>query len=504
MDWVTQHFDNSRTGWNPNEPTLNVADVRQRLHLQYTVPVDGQMYAQPLYVQNLSVPGKGPHNVVFAATEGNSVYALDPDKAGALLWHRSLMVAGESPVPFQDLANCNNISPKVGITATPVIDRVAETLFVVAKSKAGSGTGATFHQRLYALDLATGVDKHGPVELSGSVTGTGDGHDANGHIAFQALWHLNRPGLLLSDGALFIAFGAHCDFNNYHGWILKYNAATLQPLGAFNVTPDHDANTTVFAGHGGGIWQGGVGLAASSHGVLYLLTGNGPFNANSGGRDYGNSAVRLTPDLAVADYFTPFDQDALNRADQDLGSGSAMILPTQTGPHPSLLVGCGKEGTIYLLDRQNLGHYHGPAGPDQVVQRLPHAIGGVWGGPAYYHGPTGQFVYYCGRDGHLRSFELANAKLTATTQSTNVYVGGFTPTVSSNGGAPGTGIVWGITRTNPLNLVAHDATNVTAQVFSAAAGPWDNPHGGAFITPTVINGKVYVGTADRLAVFGLH
>ena len=162
-----------------------------------------------------------------------------------------------------------------------------------------------------------------------------------------------------------------------------------------------------------------------------------------------------------------------------------MILPTQTGPHPSLLVGCGKEGTIYLLDRQSMGHYQGPAGPDQVVQRLPHAIGGVWGGPAYYHGPTGQFLYYCGRDGHLRAFELANATLTATTQSTNVYAGGFTPT-------------------NPLNLVAHDATNVTVQVFSAAAGPWDNPHGGAFITPTVINGKVYVGTADRLAVFGLH
>ena len=504
LDWSTQHYDNYRTGWNPNERTLTVADVRQRFRLLFTVPVDGQLYAQPLYVEGLAIPGSGSHNVVYAATEGNSVYAFDGDTEGTPLWQRRLMAPGETTVPILDLANCNNVSPQVGITSTPVIDRPTETLFVVAKSKQVAGAGATYHQRLYALDLASGADKHPPVDLAASVRGTGDGHDSTGQIAFNPLWHLNRPGLLLTNGALYIAFGAHCDFQDYHGWILKYEAATLRPAGAFNTTPDYDPATTVFAGHGGGIWQSGMGLAASNSGYIYALVGNGPFNGHTGGHDYGNTALRVRSDMTVTDYFTPFDQDTLNRADRDLGSGGAMLLPAQTGPHPSLLVGCGKEGTIYLMDRLNMGHYNGPLGPDHVVQSLPRAIGGIWGGPAYYHGPSGPVVYYCGSDGHLKAFALANGKLTLAGQSSTTFRGGFTPTVSSQAGTSGTGIVWGITRSDPLTLVAHDATDLGVEVFNGAAGPWNNPTGGAFMTPTVINGKVYVGTADRLAVFGLR
>ena len=421
-DVVTQHYNNSRTGWNANETALTVANVRPHLRRLFTLPVDGQLYAQSLYVQGLAIPGKGTHNVVFVTSEGDSVYAFDADVAGAAIWHRTLVPAGESTVATADLAKCDNVGPKIGITSTPVIDRTTNLLYVVTKTKSSAGGVSSYHQRLHTLDLATGTDKPGsPVEIAASIAGSGDGHDNTGHIHFNPLWQLNRPGLLLTQGAVYLAFGAHCDFGPYHGWILKYDVATLQPLGVFNTTPDLDPNTQVFRGRGGGIWQGGIGLAASNNGHIYLLVGNGPFDANTGGRDYGNTVLRLNPDLTIADSFTPYNQDGLNQHDTDLGSGGAMLLPPQPGAHTSLLVACGKEGTIYLVDRLNMGKYNGPNGPDRVVQSLHKAVGGIWGGPAYYHGPTGPFVYYCGTGDHLKAFALNNDKLSPATQTARTF-----------------------------------------------------------------------------------
>lgn len=513
-DYLTQHYDNQRTGWNPHETTLTVASVRHGFHLLFTQPVDGQVYAQPLVVSAVAIPGKGTHDVVYVATEGDSVYAFDAHANVPALWHRRLVPPGETPVSSGDVAHCGNIHPQIGITATPVIDRAANTLYVVTKTKAG----AHFHQRLHALDLGTGGDKHGsPVEIHASVSGNGAGHDRTGHIPFDPQWHLNRPGLLLSHGSLYIGFGSHCDFGPYHGWILRYDAATLHQLGAFNASPDVFKPSPQpphhgFDDHGSAIWQSGAGLAADDAGDVYAVTGNGPFNANKGGRDYGDSVLKLRPDLSVADYFTPFNQEALNAADLDLGSGGPMLLPPQPGPHPRLMVACGKEGTIYLINRQDMGRYKtGPGGSDRVLHRLPGAVGGIWGSPAYYHGPTGQFVFYCGTgaNNHLRAFRLTGTALALAAQSPDHFPGGpgheggAIPAISSNGGAAGTGVVWAIRRTDPLTLFAYNATDVADKLFQGDAGPWNNPGGGPFMVPTVSHGHVFVGTADRLAVFGL-
>lgn len=500
-DHMTQHYDNARTGWNPHETGLSVAGVRHGFGLRFTQPVDGQVYAQPLFVSGVVIPGKGTRDVVYVATQGDSVYAFDANANVPALWRRRLVPAGEAPLLFTDIGGCPNIQPQIGITGTPAINRATNSLYVVAKTK--STDGKHVHQRLHALDLTTGADKHGsPVEIGASVRGAGDGHDGTGHIQFDPKWHLNRPGLLLSNGSVYVAFGSHCDANIYHGWVLRYDAATLRQLGVFNTSPDH--------GHGGAIWQSGAGLAADDAGHVYAVTGNGPFDADTGGRDYGDSVVQLRPDLTVADFFTPANQGDLNARDKDLGSGGAMVLPPQAGPHPHLLVTCGKEGAIYLIDRQSMGQYKkGPGGSDRVVQRLPHAVGGIWGAPAYYKGPAGEFVYYCGDGDHLKAFKLTNGTLSPASHSADIfprgpdYDGGAIPAVSSNGGGAGTGVVWAIRRSNPLTLFAYDANDLNVKLFEGDAGPWTNRHGGPFMTPTPIHGKVYVGTADRLAVFGL-
>ncbi|MBV9689553.1 MAG: hypothetical protein JO202_07560, partial [Ktedonobacteraceae bacterium] len=319
-------------------------------------------------------------------------------------------------------------------------------------------------------------------------------------------------------GRVYIAFGSHCDSHPpgyYHGWVLAYDAATLEQVAAFNTSP----NSTQSA-----IWQGGMGLATDPTGDIYFVTGNGAFTANQpGGKDYGDSVLKLGSDLKVLDFFTPADQDILNRADKDLGSGGVLVLPDQPAGsthHPHLLVTCGKDGRIFLLDRENLGKYNGPGGPDHVVQTLPlqpASTGGepgVWGGPAYYHGPDGQFVYYCGNHGHLTVFKLLNGLLSPATvgngqpnQSAEILPGsgGATPTVSSNQQTAGTAVVWVVARSIPLlQLQAYDATNLTVKLFDGEAGSWTNPGGRRpLIEPTVINGKVYVASDKQLSVFGL-
>lgn len=513
-DYLTHHYDNARTGWNPHETSLTPTTVRRSFHRQFVLPVDGQIYAQPLVASGVRLAGKRSHDVVYVATEGDSVYAFDAVTPGLPLWHRRLVPLGEEPVTPGDVQGCGNIAPHIGITGTPIIERATETLYVVAKTR--SHGGAVIHQRLHALDIGSGADRPGsPIEITATVMGQGAGHDGHGHIPFDPRWHNNRPALLSTGTHLYVGFGAHCDFGPYHGWLLRYDLATLRQTGAFNTTPDPvpppaPAGARRFTDRGGAIWQSGAGPAVDASGVVYVATGNGPFNAHNGGRDYGDSVVALRPNLGVADYFTPFDQDSLNAHDADLGSGGVLVLPPQQGRRPALLLACGKKGTIYLLDRKDLGQYRqGPGGTDRVVHHLPGAVGGVWGSPAYFGGAEGQFIYYCGADDHLKSFRLGDERLVAASQSAQTfgggpgYDGGAIPGVSSNGRAAGSGVVWAVRRTNPLVLFAYDAADVSVTLFEGEAGPWTNTGGGPFMAPTIANGRVYVGTADRLAVFGL-
>jgi hypothetical protein len=508
--YLTQHFDIARTGWFPYETTLTVGNV-PHLKAKFIQNVDGTIYAQPLYAHHVNIPGAGVHNVVYVATENDTVYAFDADTNQAALWQRSLIPAGEQVVSVSDVEGCNNVAPVIGITSTPVIDCFTYTMYVVAKTKQVQGSQTTFYYRLHALDIATGADRVSPVVISGSVPGTGLPTDNHGHVVFDPHWHLNRPGLLLLNGVVYVGFGSHCDVHLplYHGWVFSYDATTLHQVGVFATTPDTPSGQTSAAG----IWQGGMGLAADPQGFVYFTTGNGDFTVNVGGRDYGDAVIKLRNNFTVADYFTPFDQPTLLQQDIDLGSGGVLILPDPPpGTHLlPLLVTCGKDGNIFLIDRNNMGKYT-PGGPDHVVQTVPLQPGvpitnqpGIWGGPSYYRGANQEFVYYCGNGSHLRAYVFSGSSLAFSTQSPSSFPseGGATSNVSSNQQIPGTGIVWAITRSNPLRLQAFDATNVAHEIFDSPAGPWNNPNGGPFIEPTVIRGKVYVPSDRQLTVFGL-
>jgi len=514
----TQHYDVARTGWFPHEATLTAANV-PGLKIKFAHRVDGTVYAQPLYAHHINVPGSGVHNVVFAATENDSVYAFDADNKLPALWQRSLIPPGEVVVSDSDISGCDNIAPVIGITSTPTIDCSTYTMYVVAKTKKVQGPSTTFHQRLYALDITTGADRVPPVELAGSVPGTGTPNDGHGHVPFDPHWHLNRPGLLLLNGVVYVALGSHCDFHldpksgpRYQGWVFGFDAATLTPTGLFGTCPDTPINSAGRAG--AGIWQSGMGLAADHSGFVYFSTGNGDLTANlAGGRNFGDTVIKLHG-FSVADFFTPSDQPTLLDQDIDLGSGGVLVLPD---PPPGtrllpLLTNCGKDGKIFLINRNNMGRYNGPSGPDHVVQTVELQPGrpitdepGVWGGPAYYRTASQQFIYYCGNGTAMRAYTFDGHALTFAAQSPNPFPGegGATPNVSSNQQTVGTGVVWAITRSNPLHLRAFDAINVAKQLFDAPCGPWNNGHGGPFIEPTVIQGKVYVPSDGQLTVFGL-
>ncbi len=501
VDVLTYHNDLARTGQNLLETALTPATVSPATFGRvFTRVVDGFVYAQPLIVTGLAIPGKGTHDVVFVATENDTVYAFDA--TGTLkrsLWKRRLTVTrtGGRAVKSKEVG-CDDLVPKIGVTSTPVIDRASGTLYVVAKTKErGAGN---FVQRLHALDLATGAEKlGGPVVISASVPGSGDGSE-NGLIAFDPLRQHQRSSLALVNGVVYISSAAHCDIGPYHGWILGYDAATLGQVSAFVTTP---------AGGLGGVWQSGGAPAADDAGNLYVETGNGTFDAQNGGNDYGDTLLKLstTSGLSVADYFTPFNEDALNAVDNDFGSGAPLLLPDQPGLHPHLAVACGKEGTIYVVDRDDMGHFH--AGDDsQIVQSLPSAIGGTWSVPAYWN----DTVYYSGSDDVLKAFALSGGLLSTTpvAQSSDGFgFPGATPSISANGSSDG--IVWtlqtdGFADGNPAVLHAYAAADVSQSLYASNQNGRHDVLGKAvkFAVPTVANGKVYVGAQKRLAVYGLH
>lgn len=502
---LTSHNDNARTGLNTNETVLTPANVAStNFGLLFTQPVDGFVYAQPLVMTNVLIPGKGAHNVVFVATEHDGVYAFDADNDSGSnslpLWQTSFInpAAGVTSVPSADVG-CTDLLPEIGITSTPVIDPVSGTIYVEAKTEELTNGVTTFVHRLHALDVTTGAEKFGgPVVIQVSVPGSGDGNDGAGNVPFDPMMHMNRPGLLLSQGVVYLAYASHCDNSPYHGWVIGYDAHTLALSNIFNTTPN---------GGLGGIWQSGAGPAADADGNIFVMTGNGTFDSTTN-NDYGDSFLRIstTNGLQLADYFTPFNQDALSSADEDLGSGGPMLLPDAVGSvaHPHLLVGCGKEGKIYLLDRDNMGKFRS-ANDNQIVEELPNAVGGTWSSPAFFNNT----IYFFGSGDVLNAFPISQAFISPTPSAQGPDSFGFpgaTPSISAHG--TNNGIVWVIETDNygnngPAILHAYDATNVASELYNSDNVNQDPGGAAKFAVPTIANGKVYAGAQYTLAVYGL-
>lgn len=517
---LMHHNDLGQTGQNLAETTLKTSNVNvTSFGKLFYRAVDGAIFAQPLYVGSLTIQGT-TRNVVYVATQHNSVYAFDADdpNAAAPLWQVNL---GTS-VPSNDICivdpqpGCpyQEILPEIGITSTPVIDTptASGTIYVVAKTK--DTANDSYHFFLHALDITSGAEKFGgPVEIAGHVAGSGTG-SSGGTVTFDALHHNNRPGLLLANGVVYAMFGSVGDFGIFHGWIFGYNATTLQQTAIFNSAPN---------GEDGGIWQTGQMPLADSAGNIYLITGNGTFDANTGGPDYGDSFLKLTPGangLTVADYFAPSNAGSLDANDTDLGSGGPLAVPGTT-----LIVGGGKDGVMRVVNTANMGKFHANSNGDvQEWQVNPAPSGSTLGlgSPVYWNSPNnGPVIYAWGAGDYLKAFAFAGGKFQTTpvTQSTFQTAAGFSNIVpmslSANGSQAGTGIVWasaaysGESNTNvvPAILRAFDATDLTKELWNSKqnAARDDVGNYAKFAPPTIANGKVYQPSASgQLVVYGIN
>jgi hypothetical protein len=495
---VTYRNNLSRSGENLQETVLTPANVNaDHFGKILSYPVDGQIYAQPLYLASVPIPGKGLRNVVFAATEHNSVYAFDADSStpeSGTLWHVNLTDtnAGETTVSSADALNCASISDELGITGTPVIDLSTNTLYVVSLSKRGD----QFFHRLHALDVATGAERpHSPVLIDATVPGVGGDFFTPSPVKFLPYFHKNRAGLLLLNGVVYTGWASHCDSRSYHGWIIAFDARNLQPVSVFNATPN---------AHQGAFWMSGAAPSADAQGNIYAVSGNGTFDADENGLDFGNSVLKLSsPGLTMTDYFTPFNQAYLDKADLDLGSSGAVLLPDTAGSaeHRHLLVSAGKEGRIYLLDRDQLGHFR--EGDDrQIVQSLAGAIGALFGGPAYFNNT----LYFAAANDRLKAFPISQAHLATSPVSQSARVlnyPGAVPAVSANGSS--NGIIWLIEYGAAGKLRAFDASDLGNELYNSDQNPARDALGPTikFSVPTIANGRVYVGAANSLTIFGL-
>jgi hypothetical protein len=402
--------------------------------------------------------------------------------------------AGVTTVPYQNVFNCNQIIPEIGITGTPVIDPDSGTLYVVAMTMEVAGSATNYAHRLHALDISTGAERPGsPVLIQASVPGTGD---KGSTVTFIPRNYKSRPGLLLLNGVVYTSWSSHCDAGVYHGWLMGYDAQSLQQVSVYNNTPN---------GSQGSFWASGAAPAVDDDGNIYLDAGNGTFDADTGGLDLGESFIKLSPSggLSVIDYFTPFNQLDLNKRDVDTGSSGTLLLPESAGSaaHPHLLTSAGKEGRIYLLDRDNLGQFQ-EGSDSQIVQSLPGAVGGLFSIPAYFNGS----VYFSGAGDNLKAFSIANATLSSapTSLSATKFGGlGAVPSVSANGES--NGIVWVLESSGSGTLRAYDATNLAVELYDSGQNRVRDALGSyvKFSTPTIADGKVFAGTQNSLAVFGL-
>jgi len=517
---LTQHNDNARTGQNTSETILNTSNVNtNEFGKLFAMPVNGQVYAQPLYVPGVTING-GVHNVVIIATEADSVYAYDADSTSSILLWKASMVdaahgagAGEMALNSATTTGCDDM-PQVGITSTPVIDPTSKTIYLEAKST----NGTNYFHRLHALDLLTGNEKApGPVVIAGTVSGTGDGM-SGGQVAFDNLHQLNRPGLLLMNGTIYIAYASHCDFSPYHGWLFTYDAATFAQKSVYVTTPN---------GGMGGFWMSGAGVAADASGNIFIASGNGTFDTtNVPATETGDTILKLGTSnqiLTLLDYFTPGNQVTLDMGDVDVGAGGVLLLPDQPGSFPHILVEAGKEGRIYVVNRDqmttNNSHFcSGCANDSEIIEESgsstvgsnPSAmfnIGAYWNNTLYFWGATDV----------LKSIPIANGvpdftHITGSTPSIGFPGAGIS--VSSNGTTAGSAIVWAIDSSQygspgpgpgPAVLHAYDATNILTMLYSSAQNATRDAAGNAtkFAVPTVANGKVYVGTNTEVDVYGL-
>jgi len=501
-DVTTFHNDSARTGQNNGETILTLANVNSSTFGKlFTISLDGVVDAQPLYVSAVKIPGQGTHNVLYVVTESDSVYALDAD-LGTTLWYVSVLEAGETP---SGTRGCGQITPEIGITSTPVIDRSSGphgTIYVVAMSKASG----TYYQRLHALDITTGQEEFGgPVTVKASYPGRGDGSQG-GNVTFAPAQYAERAGLLLLNHVVYTAWTSHCDARPYTGWLIGYSESTLAQTSVLDVTPN---------GNEGAIWQDGDGLAADPSGYIYFLDANGTFDTTLTAQgfpskgDYGNAILKVSSksgQLKVADYFNMYNTVSESDADEDLGSGGVMVLPAMkdsSGAVRYLAIGAGKDGNIYLVNRDNMGKFS-PDGNSAIYQEIDGALaGGMWASPALFAG----HVYYGPQGNNLLQFQFSNAKLSTSpsARSGDVFeYPGTTPSVSANGSQ--NGIVWAIEHSNPSVLHAYKAQNIGTELYNSNQAPSRRDQFGEashFGTPTIVHGKAYVGTTSGVTAFGL-
>ena len=495
---LTYHNDAVRTGQNLAESILTPALVKAGTFGKLlNVSVDGKVDAQPLYVSGVNTGGS--HNVVYAATEHDSVYAFDAN-SGHIYWHVSLLKSGETP---SDSRSCDQVTPEIGITATPVIDLTAGphgTIYVVAMSKDNSGN---YYHRLHALDITNGAEQFsGPKTIQASYPGSG-ANSSNGQVVFDPKQYKDRPGLLLLNGVVYTSWGSHCDINPYTGWLIGYDRLKLTQTSVFNFAPN---------GSEAALWNSGGAPAADSQGNIFVSVANGTFDTTltSAGfparGDYGNSFVKLAVKggkTSAADYWTMYDSNSESSHDTDLGSGGIMLLPDQkdsNGGVHHLAVGAGKDSNLYVLNRDSMGKFDATS-DGTIYQQLTGALpGGIWSNPAYfnghvYFGPIGSAVY---------SFGINNAKLSLSSETTHTFTyPGVTPSISARGSA--NGILWAVENMTTAVLRAYDATNLATEFYDSNQAAGNRDHFGAgnkYIAATVANGQVFVGTQNSVAVFG--
>jgi hypothetical protein len=490
ISFLTSRLNNQRSAANTNETLLTPSNVNANSFGKlFNYNVDYQVLAQPLYVPNVQIPGLGTHNVVYVATMADSVYAFDADsnqgQNAAPLWSVNFTDPGNGITLASYLTNtlpCTNAHDggpgfnQEGIVSTPVIDPTSKTIYVVAKTV----NKGTVEHHLHALDITTGQEKFGgPVLIAASsISNKGN------KTIFNSLHQKNRPGLLLLNGIVYLGFGSNYCNDANTGWLLSYDAANLQQLGIFNTNPDYGRTS---------IWQSGEGIVADGSGNLYATTAEGKFDVPQGGQGYGNSVLKFSPNpLALSDYFTPWNEQYLRLHDLDLSSNGVIILPDQPGPNPHIMVAAGKEGTIYVLNRDNLGHFNS-SGDSQIVQELPLAVGAMFDSPTYWNG----MLYFAGKADNIKGYSVSNGQLSALpiVTTTQKYVGGHSPSISANGNT--NGILWILSGNR---LFAFDAVSLHP-LYST--GPQVLPRLSHFATQTVVNGKVYIATETTLEVYGL-
>ena len=497
---LTYHNNNARTGLNSAEATLTLSNVNSSSFGKlFTLTVDGLVDGQPLYLSAVPIAGGGTHNLLIVVTENDSVYAFDAD-TGSAIWHTRTLKSGETP---SDDRGCSQVEPQIGITSTPVISRPKGSngvIYTVAMSKDAS---SNYHQRLHALDAATGDELYkGPVDIEAKYPGTGDS-SSGGYVVFEPGQYKERSPLLQVGNTIYLSWASHCDIRPYTGWVMGYNATTLTQTTVLNLTPN---------GNEGAIWGSGAGLTADGSGNIFFLDANGTFDTSltsaglpSSG-DYGNAFIRLATKggLAVADYFEMDNGVSESDSDTDLGSGGALLLPAMkdsSGTTWDLSAGAGKDSNLYIVNRNSMGKFN--PNSNKIYQELQGALpGGIWSMPAFfngrlYFGPVGQPIL---------EFQFKNAKLSSApvAKTTNAFgYPGATSSISCHSGS--NAILWAAENTNPAVLHAYNA-NTLVEIYNtnqAANGRDQFGAGNKFVTPLIVNGKVYVGTTTGVGAFGL-